>query len=157
MTSGADRPNLADVSHIGFSVTNLERSIRFYCDVLGAPLVSAPTSGDNPSFSGRMAVVFLGGHALDLFEHASNEGERFKPARTGLDHFALMAESSENLHAWARWLDSCDVPRSAIREVAGIGALFDFVDPDGIQLEFFFLDPVKLQQSAEYSDFAEPS
>jgi hypothetical protein len=74
---------------------------------------------------------------LDLYERARNEGEQFDPARTGLDHLALAAESSVELEAWANWLDSCDVARSAIRVVAdGLGAMLDFKDPDGIQVEF---------------------
>jgi len=61
--------------------------------------------------------------------------------RTGLDHFALEANSVDELQAWATWLDSCGVARSAIREVAdGLGKMFDFVDPDGIQVEFIHLN-----------------
>ena len=86
-----------------------------------------------------MAVVALGLHGLDLFEHA---------ARTGLDHIGLTAPSAEELRAWASWLDACDVSHSSIREIEDVGAIFDFVDPDGIQLEFFFLDLAKLSQSA---------
>jgi glyoxylase I family protein len=70
----------------------------------------------------------------------------FDPARTGLDHLAFVAESYEHLAAWARWLDVCEVPRSEIREGGGVGAMFDFVDPDGLQIEFFFLDLEKLGQ-----------
>jgi glyoxylase I family protein len=95
-----------------------------------------------------MAVVALGPHGLDLFEHAANSGEHFDPARTGLDHIGLTAQSTEELQAWASWLDACNVPHSAIRQVENVGRIFDFVDPDGIQLEFFFLDLGKLAQSA---------
>jgi glyoxylase I family protein len=131
------RPQQVEMSHLGFSVTDLDRSIKFYCDVLGAELVRAPYDGDSPSFSGRMALVMLGSNGLDLYEHAGNEGERFEPARTGLDHLALVAESFEHLKTLADWLDACEVPRSEIRDV-GVGAMFDFVDPDGIQIEFCF-------------------
>jgi len=131
------------MSHLGFSVTNLDRSIKFYCDALGAVLVREPSEGDRPAFSGRMALVMLGSNGLDLYEHVGNEAERFVPARTGLDHLALVAESFEQLRAWADWLDACEVPRSEIRDV-GVGAMFDFVDPDGIQIEFCFTDQAKL-------------
>jgi len=95
-----------------------------------------------------MAVVALGLHGLDLFEHAANSGGHFEPARTGLDHIGLAAQSAEELQAWASWLDACNVPHSPIREIEDVGAIFDSVDPDGIQLEFFFLDLGKLPQSA---------
>jgi glyoxylase I family protein len=88
-----------------------------------------------------MAILGLGGHILDLYEHARNEGEHFEPARNGLDHFALQAQSLDELHAWAAWLDSCGVARSEVRVVAdGRGAIFDFVDPDGIQIDFIQLN-----------------
>ena len=153
MVEMRNRPQLVGLSHLGFSVTDLDRSIEFYCDVLGATLVHGPYDGDSSSFSGRMALVMLGSNGLDLFEHASNEGERFEPARTGQDHLALVAESSEALQAWADWLDAHEVPRSEIRD-PGVGAMFDFVDPDGIQIEFFSTDQATLQKSALYSSTA---
>lgn len=146
MENGVDRPRLIGVSHLGVSVTNLDRSLRFYCDVLGAPIVRPTYDGDRESFSGRMAAVALGPHALDLFEHVANRKEHFDPVRTGLDHIALAAESATELRAWTNWLDACEVPRSAIREVVGVGEMFDFVDPGGIQLEFLFLDLDRLSQ-----------
>src|SRR5258708_4823018 len=78
-----------------------------------------------------------GRRILDLCEHSRNEGEQFDPARIGLDHLALEAASLDELQAWATWVDTCGVARSAVREVAdGRGSMFDFVDPDGIQIEF---------------------
>ena len=155
MQAELDRPDQVGLSHLGLSVSNLERSTSFYCDVLGATLARAPCDGDSPSFSGRMALVVLGALALDLFEHSGNEGKRFDPSCTGLDHFAFVAQSSEELQTWASWLDAHDVPHSEIRDAGGLGAMFDFADPDGIQLEFLFVDPEKLQQSASYSHVAE--
>lgn len=55
-------------------------------------------------------------------------------------NLAFAADSSDELAAWARWLDHRQVARSPIRDVYDIGSMFDFADPDGIQIEFFFLD-----------------
>ena len=83
----------------------------------------------------------LGGRFFDVCEHSRNEGERFDPVQTGLDHLALEAESLDELRAWASWLDASGVARSEVREVAGgLGKMFDFVDPDGIQIEFIHLN-----------------
>lgn len=120
-------------------MTDLDRSIRFYCEVLGARLVREPYEGSRPSFSGRMALVMVGSTGLDLYQHQSNGGEPFEPSRTGLDHLAFVAESFEHLQMWADWLDRLEIPRSEIRDVR-VGAIFDFVDPDGIQIEFYFAD-----------------
>jgi glyoxylase I family protein len=135
------RPRLAGLHHLGISVANLERSVRFYRDVVGADLLVGPNDGTSPSFAGRMAILSLGGRIFDICEHSHNAGERFDPVHTGLDHFALEAESLDELQAWATWLDACGVARSGLREVAdGLGKMFDFVDPDGIQIEFIYLD-----------------
>jgi glyoxylase I family protein len=103
--SDGGRPRLAGLHHLGISVASLERSMRFYRDVVGADLLVGPHDGSSPSFIGRMAILSLGGHIFDVYEHARNESERFDPVHTGLDHFALAAESLEHLQAWATWLD----------------------------------------------------
>jgi len=120
MVDDVGRPQQSGVSHLGLSVTDLDRSISFYCDVLGALLVRPAFNGDRPPFSGRTAILMLGLTVLDLYEHAGNGGERFEPARTGLDHLAFVAESYEEVDAWARWLD--------------------------IQIEFCFIDQQRLRQ-----------
>src|ERR1700752_2918581 len=112
------RPRLAGLHHLGISVANLERSVRFYRDVVGADLLVGPNDGTSPSFVGRMAILSLGGRILDVCEHSRNEGARVGPARTGLDHLALEAGSVEEVQAWATWVDACGVGRSEVREVA---------------------------------------
>ena len=146
-----DRPDPVGLSHLGLSVSNLERSIGFYCDVLGATLARTPYDGDSPAFSGRMALVIIGSLVVDLFEHSGNGGGRFDPSSTGLDHLALVAQSSEDLQRWARWLDLQKVQHSEFRDAQGMGTMFDFADPDGIQWEFLFLDPEKLRQLDSYA------
>ncbi len=143
MENGGGRPNLAGLHHLGVSVTNLERSLRFYCDVVGADVLVEPNDAaalSSPAFVGRAAILSLGGRVFDLYEHSRNGGERFDPAQTGLDHLALEARSPEELQAWAAWVDGCGVERSEIRDVAGgLGKMFDFVDPDGLQIEFIHM------------------
>jgi glyoxylase I family protein len=124
-----NRSQQVGVSHLGISVADLDRTVTFYCDVLGATLARPPYGGDSASFSGRMALVYLGRLAIDLYQHAGNSKERFDPARTGLDHLALVADSFEDLQAWAAWLDHHQVPHSEIRTSGDVGAMFDFVDP----------------------------
>jgi glyoxylase I family protein len=140
---------------LGLSVRDLDRSIAFYCDVLGAVLARPPYDGESPAFTGRMAIVAIGATGLDLFEHAANEQEPFDPARTGLDHLGFAAESAEELHAWADWLESCNVAHSGVRDITvggaeSIGAMLDFRDPDGLQLEFLFRDNAKIQRLRAY-------
>jgi glyoxylase I family protein len=133
-------PVLAGIHHLALSVTDLDRAIVFYCEVLGATIVRPPFRSTRDSFSGRMAIVALGPLLLDLMQHDANKGAPFSPARSGLDHVGLRAASRNDLDSWAAWLDAHGVARSEIRDGGGVGWIFDFVDPDGIQLEFFFLD-----------------
>lgn len=147
-----DRPHIQGAHHIGLSVSNVDRSGSFYCDVLGATLVRPPYAGDSPSFMGRMAIVSLGTTGVDVFEHSAHAGDRFDPTRTGLDHIGFTCDSIDELRRWAAWLDAQAVARSDIRSiVAGdteIGSMFDFSDPDGVQLEFLYLDRSSISQSA---------
>jgi glyoxylase I family protein len=147
MSGDRDRPRQSGLNHFGISVTDLDASIAFYTEVLGAALAIPTKEGQSPSSSWRYAVVALGPVAVDIYQHSANGGERFAPTRTGLDHLGLSVETHDDLVAWARWLDANGVPRSGIRD-AVIGEIFDFVDPDGIQLEFFFMDPERSKDSA---------
>jgi glyoxylase I family protein len=151
MTEDLSRPRAPGLSHLGLSVSDLDRSIEFYRDVLNADVVRPPYSGQSPSFSGRMAIVMIGSLILDLYQHTENPGDAFTPTRTGLDHFALVASTQDELETWASWLDGQDVPRSPIRDAAGVGSIFDFTDPDGIQIEFYFLDSKQLRTPTTYS------
>ena len=151
------QPLLRGVHHFGLSVRDLDLSISFYCDVLGAALTRPPYGGDSPAFSGRMAIVALSTTGLDLFEHADSTRELFDPARTGLDHLGFAAESMKELQDWAQWLDECSIPHSGVREIVPgdtgsvpIGAMLDFRDPDGIQLEFLYVDAAKVKASAAF-------
>jgi hypothetical protein len=77
---------------------------------------------------------------VDINQFHANDGTPFDATRTGLDHLGLIASSRDALDDWARWLDAHGVIRSPVRELPSpyVGAKFDFVDPDGIQLEFTY-------------------
>ena len=104
-----------------------------------------------------MAIVALGATGLDLFEHAGNGSEPFDPVRTGLDHLGFTTESVEELKSWARWLDACNISHSGVRDIVPDGsnaephgAILDFRDPDGIQLEFLFVDSEMMRRAGVY-------
>jgi glyoxylase I family protein len=150
MRGDLDHPRQSGLNHFGISVVDLDTSVAFYCNVLGAVLVVPPRDGQSLSSSWRYAVVRLGPLMVDIYQHSGNAGERFAPARTGLDHLGLVAETHDDLMACSSWLDAQVVERSEIRDVA-VGEIFDFSDPDGIQLEFFFMDQERLARSALYT------
>jgi glyoxylase I family protein len=136
-------PPIAGVSHISLSVTDLDRSLEFYRDLLGAPLLFEGFPDGEVTFPGRIACVLLGIVGLDLQQHDANEGERFDPSRAGLDHLALAVNAYAELEAWMSKLDEAGVAHSPIRQT-GPAFMFDFCDPDGIQLEFVWVDAERL-------------
>jgi catechol 2,3-dioxygenase-like lactoylglutathione lyase family enzyme len=129
-------------------VTNLERSLKFYRDLLGAPLLYEGFPNDEVTFAGQIACVLLGGVGLDLQQHDANMGAQFESSTTGLDHLALSVPTRGDLEAFATLLDEAGVVHSPIRE-AGPILMFDFCDPDGIQLEFCWSDPERLKSWME--------
>jgi glyoxylase I family protein len=112
----------------------------FYCDILGAVVVLRPDAADN--FDGRRAIVMLSDQmAIDVNEFAANAGNAFDPVCTGLDHLSFAADSYEAMEAWAARLDERGVAHSPISAISGVGVhIFHFQDPDGIQLEFVYMD-----------------
>ena len=143
------RPPQLGVDHIGLSVTNLERSMAFYCDLLGAEVVFPLHPAHN--FDGRRTVLSLGPQMFDINEFAANDGKAFDSARTGLDHVAFTVGSREDLDRWAHWLDGNNIDRSQIRTIDTDippvqirGHMFDLLDPDGIQLEFVCVSRMEL-------------
>jgi catechol 2,3-dioxygenase-like lactoylglutathione lyase family enzyme len=85
---------VARIEHTGLAVSDLERSIRFYRDVLGfslARIVESPPAmrlGDVaglPGCSARIAHLFLGESMLELFEYTSPRGRPIPSDRTQAD------------------------------------------------------------------------
>jgi glyoxylase I family protein len=133
-----EAPPLGTIHHVGITVTDLARSVAWYCDVLGmVPVMEESYPG------GRTVVLFRPGSAVDigLDEHEVNEGERFAPHRTGLDHVSLGVASRADLDAWHRHLVGRGVDCSAVREVTEPlpFALLTFADPDGVALELIHM------------------
>jgi hypothetical protein len=68
-----------------------------------------------------------------------------------LDHLGFAAESAEESQSWADCPESCNVAHSGVRGITvggteSVGAMLDFRDPDGIQLEFLFRDTAKIRR-----------
>jgi glyoxylase I family protein len=89
---------IVGASHVSFSVTDFDRSLTWYHDVLGAEVMFAEPGEDRRAalltFPGTTLLVGLGQF------HSRGEGD-FDPTRTGLDHFAFAVETRDDL-------DRCD-------------------------------------------------
>ncbi|MFI0511754.1 VOC family protein [Streptomyces sp. WSLK1-5] len=118
--------------HIGLNVTDLDRSLAFYRDVLGfRPLAEGKEEGRRYAFLGDGETL-----VLTLWQQA--EGP-YGSESAGLHHLALEADSIEQVREYEKALRAygADFAHEGVvahREGAASGGIF-FHDPDGTRLE----------------------
>jgi catechol 2,3-dioxygenase-like lactoylglutathione lyase family enzyme len=124
--------DITGISHASLSVTDLDRSMQWYTDVLGwAKLYDGEAEGD------RFAFGFIGSSVgLALRQPAGGSGDTFTADRTGLDHLALAVGSRADLEAWEKKFDENGVVYTPTMDEA-YGHVLNFKDPDNIALEVF--------------------
>jgi glyoxylase I family protein len=140
--------------HTGFTVTNLERSLAFWQDVLGFEISHrAHHTGDLASKATGVAgaeislVVLKGyGHKIELLEyHAPPDRKQFniRPCDVGSVHVALTVDNLEavlDTIAASGW-KAVGKPQT-LKSGPNAGKRVIYVrDPDGITIEFMQLPP----------------
>ena len=117
-------------SHVSFSVSDFDRSLRWYQDTFGAEVLL-----DEPADHRHAAVLRLPGTDLliGICQFYDRGEDSFDPTHLGLDHFAFSVESRDDLDGWAQRLDELAIEHSGAIEVPP-GAILNFKDPDGIAL-----------------------
>jgi len=120
-------PELTGVDHASLTVTDLDRSERFYADILG--MVRLADFGYV-----RILLHRPTSFVLALARHDGAVGTPFTELQTGLDHLGFGVGSREELVAWERRLEEHGVEYTPIRDME-FGAHLNFRDPDNIALE----------------------
>jgi catechol 2,3-dioxygenase-like lactoylglutathione lyase family enzyme len=117
-----------EIWHVAHPVTDLERSVAFYCDCLGFELV-----GRDAYPTMRQAFVSLGkgGFTIELFTPLA--GEAAKPRRAA-DHLAFEAA---DLDAYRESVIAAGLAVPPIEAFEGGMRHFALDDPDGLRLDFF--------------------
>jgi glyoxylase I family protein len=127
-------PEVSGIHHVSVTVTDIERSVPWYSDLLGLTKLMEEAHPDGTGYA-----VVLGkpdwSMCVGLHTHPTNERERFEESRTGLDHIGFMVSGRPELDAWESRLTELGVEHSPINDKGGYAVLV-FRDPDNIQLEF---------------------
>ena len=121
-------PQFKGINHVAFTVRDLDVSQRFYCDLLDFMVVLDVGYG-------RVCMHRPSGFTIALLHPDGASGEAFDSLRTGLDHLGLAAESREELVEWEGRFRAAGVRHTPIQDMP-LGYHLNFVDPDGIALEF---------------------
>lgn len=136
------------------SVTDLARSVAFYCDGLGFVPDAMESEGRRPGGVAMFAVpgirsarLRLGAQAIELVEHPVATWSRSAPGEidTGFQHLAIVAGDLAAAHARLMACAPTTLTRGAVpvrlpESAGGVGA-FKFLDPDGHPLELIHFPP----------------
>jgi glyoxylase I family protein len=124
------RMRISGIHHITLLVTDLNRSVAFYRNVLGMRLVKQTVNEDDKS-----ARHFIFGDAdgrpgtlITCLEYPDlDEG---KVGRGSTHHFALAVESEAELNAWKQYLEERGIPTTEVMEREDFRSIY-LRDPDG--------------------------
>jgi glyoxylase I family protein len=127
----AQVPELAGISHIDLTVTDVDRSEHFYTEVLGFEVLKLVDKADF-----RLADMRHSGLGAEICvrQPAANDGTRFDEFRTGPDHLSFAVANRAELERWQEHFEQHGVTYTPIVD-APYGAVLVFRDPDNIQLE----------------------
>lgn len=123
------------IGHVVIKVRNLERSRKFFMDVLGLQLMM-----ELP----KLKMAFFASNGRDHHEIACMEvgmdADRQHSHQIGLAHIAFRLQDEEHLRAAYRKLKENDVPISFTVD-HGITKSIYFRDPDGLEFEVYCDNP----------------
>jgi glyoxylase I family protein len=125
------RMRISGIHHITLLVTDVERSLAFYRNVLGLRLVKQTVNEDD-----RSARHFVFGDAdgmlVTCLEYPDlDEG---KVGRGSTHHFAFSVESQAELEAWKQYLEAKGIPTTEVMDREDFRSIY-LRDPDGHILE----------------------
>jgi glyoxylase I family protein len=130
-----------DIHHLRLTVTDLERSRRFYTGLLGFQVAVESPPDDDPTAAEVFKILFGGivmirGNLLMGLRPMAPPGDQFDPDRVGLDHLSFGVPTRDDLEQAILLFDEHGVPHGEITTLAGFGIdVLPFEDPDGVQLE----------------------
>jgi len=130
-----------DIHHLRLTVTDVERSRRFYTSLLGFDVAVESPPADDPASADAFKILFGGvvmmrGSLVMGLRPMAHADDRFDPNRVGLDHLSFSVASHDDLVGAAALLDEQGVTHGQITSMPSFGIdVLSFEDPDGVQLE----------------------
>ncbi|MCH8087987.1 MAG: VOC family protein [Chloroflexi bacterium] len=156
--------NFKGINHLALVTGDMEKTVRFYRDVLGMPLVA--TIGNSPdSYPYRHYFFKLGeSNTIAFFEWPGMVEEFHKPAglptrgRVQFDHVSFNVENEDALLELKARLEEHEIEVTPVIDHKILHSVY-FTDPNGIALEatYWVKDPTT--REVDYSDpelFADP-
>jgi len=139
MSDQYDLPQSVCVGHVHFIVTNLDRSLAFYRDILGFHINEDMRTEPHPR-----QVVFLSSNDVNHHDVALMEMRQVQPVQSGfagLYHVALLYPNRYTLALALNHIIDQGYPIDSCHDY-GTGEAVNLRDPDGIPLELYYsLDP----------------
>ena len=131
---------LKEIGHVLLRVLDLERSKKFYSEVLGFHVLE-----EDPVHGGTFMALPGQSHAIDLFQvQDPAAAERQTPGVRGLGHLAFRVESEDALKDAYATLREHGVPISRTIDHVSQKSVY-FNDPDGNTLEIYYELPDALE------------
>jgi catechol 2,3-dioxygenase len=127
---------VADIGHVHLKVSDLERAIAFYRDLVGMALKNRQEGAAFLAFGDYH-------HHLGLNTWRSSGGEPPAPETTGLSHFAIRYANRRDLAAALKRLLDAGVQIDSTSDCAGAADSIYLRDPDQNGLELTWDRPPK--------------
>jgi catechol 2,3-dioxygenase len=123
-----------DIGHVHLKVSDLERSLEFYCGVLGFELMTR--------YGTEAAFISAGGyhHHIGLNTWQSKGGPPPAPGTTGLFHTAIRYPTRRALADALRRVAEAKVPLEGASD-HGVSEALYLADPDGNGVELYWDRP----------------
>ncbi len=131
-------PLITGIAHVELSVTDLDRSVEWYCRLLGARDVFRAANAERGF---NACAIFEPQSKLVLAFTAHDRETRvpFSPLQPGLDHISFAVADRSAIDEWVAYLDALDIAHDPIDD-QGFAVAVNLRDPDGIALEFYWLN-----------------
>ena len=131
---------LKEIGHVLLRVLDLERSKKFYSEVLGFHVLE-----EDPEHGGTFMALEGQSHAIDLFQVKDlDAAQQQTPGVRGLGHLAFRVESEEALREANATLRQHGVDITRTIDHVSQKSIY-FHDPDGNTLEIYYELPDALE------------